>query len=424
MHIDLAMFINNLPGGVMCCEYNEPLTLRYYSKGFLDLFGYTDQEITEIYHDSFRAMIYENDIEPCLTSVAQQMAVGNSKVIEYRCYHKSGRLIWIHDRGQLIHTEDGKSVFFCILLDVTESKENQEKLQLSLERHQIISNQTNDIIFEWDAIHDTLSWSSNWQKKFGIEPVMEHARSSIMNASLLHPDSVPNIRKLSEGFEAGESYGETECMLATRTGEYLWCRLRATAQKNKDGELSRIVGVIIDIDAEKRKTDLLAKQARRDSLTNIYNKMTASERIDRRLKERADGTSYVLMLFDIDNFKRTNDTYGHMFGDQCLVQLTTALQKVLPDSAILGRIGGDEFIAFFEYPRDFNVIKRYADSIISTFVKKTCELHAGACVSCSIGIVCIPEDGCDFQTLYEKSDQALYRAKRDGKARYAIFSEK
>ena len=91
--------------------------------------------------------------------------------------------------------EDGREVFYCILLDITETKKAQEDLRLSLERHQIIMDQTNDIIFEWQVKQDTLTFSPNWEKKFGYEPVRENVHARLLDNPHLHPDDAPLLRR-------------------------------------------------------------------------------------------------------------------------------------------------------------------------------------------------------------------------------------
>lgn len=427
LNIDLNTFVNNLPGGVMCCDFNEDLTLRYYSKGFLDLFGCTEEELSDLYGDSFRKLIYEGDRRACDESVALQMSKGTSKVLEYRCYHKDGNLIWVHDRGQLITAEGGGRFFFCILLDVTESHETREQLRMSLERYRIIFDQTTEIIFEWDVGRDTIVFSSNWRKKFGYDPVSDHARDCLSEVPYVHPESIDGFRELIRRFIGGLDYGEIECRIATQANEYIWCRIRATAQKDDEGNLFRVIGIIIDIDEEKKKNDMLLEKSRRDSLTDIYNKATIAELISQRLASISEDAAYALILFDIDNFKVLNDTYGHLCGDQYLVTMSSILQELSPSETILGRVGGDEFMAFCEYSGNFSSVEEYVDRILLAFQGFALNLpdgHIGISgVSCSMGIVRIPEDGHEFQTLYYKADQALYEAKRSGKARYVVYQE-
>ena len=79
--------------------------------------------------------------------------------------------MWVLDKGQLLSGEEATPSFYCVLVDVTQGKEAQENLRLSLERHQIIMDQTNDIILEWDIRRDVLEFSPNWEKKFGYRPL-------------------------------------------------------------------------------------------------------------------------------------------------------------------------------------------------------------------------------------------------------------
>ena len=79
-----------------------------------------------------------------------QLARGNTKQIEYRVIRRDGSLRWVLDRGQLVVEPDGREVFNCILIDITEARQAQSELRLSLERHKIIMDQTTDIIFEWE----------------------------------------------------------------------------------------------------------------------------------------------------------------------------------------------------------------------------------------------------------------------------------
>ena len=106
--------------------------------------------------------------------------------------------------------EAGEEVAYSILLDITRSKQAEEELRLSLERHNIITNQTNDIIFEWDIQKDELFFSSNWEKQYGYPPIQRHVRTEILKASHLHPDDIPVFTGLMDAMTAGVPYKEPE----------------------------------------------------------------------------------------------------------------------------------------------------------------------------------------------------------------------
>ena len=101
----------NVPGGVICCEYNEELNLLQYSQGFLNMFGYSREEMEQVFHNQFRRLIYPEDLESTWNSVQIQMAQGKTKKIEYRVRCRDGRLVTVLDHGQLVE-RDGKKM--CI----------------------------------------------------------------------------------------------------------------------------------------------------------------------------------------------------------------------------------------------------------------------------------------------------------------------
>ena len=127
---DLDALMNNIPGGVMCCDATDELNLLQFSDGLLSMLGYTREELGTVFHNRFSEMIYEPDIAPTWEAVHAQLEKGNTKLIEYRMARKDGGLIWVQDRGQLMRREDGREVFYCILLDITETKKAQEDLDM------------------------------------------------------------------------------------------------------------------------------------------------------------------------------------------------------------------------------------------------------------------------------------------------------
>ncbi|MCA5964085.1 PAS domain-containing protein [Blautia sp. RD014234] len=128
------------------CRFDERLTLLQMNKGFLSMLGYTRQEISDKFRNSFWEMIDYRDRLRTLEEVQRQISLGPDKELEYRMTRGDGRTIWVLDKGHLVRDEEGAGYFCCVLVDVTRSKELEEKLRISLERHQIIMDQTTDIL--------------------------------------------------------------------------------------------------------------------------------------------------------------------------------------------------------------------------------------------------------------------------------------
>ena len=418
---DLQQLTENIPGGIFRCLYDEKLTILQVNDGFLSMFGYTRAEIRERFDDSFMAIIDPRDRSSTLLEVKRQLRQKSTKQIEYRATRSDGSTIWILDKGQLIKSESGPDSFYCILIDDTAGKEAQENLRLSLERHEIIMDQTTDIIFEWDIQKDTFIFSHNWQKKFGYEPMTENISTGTIAHSHILASDIPAFTGILEDIRQGSPYVETEVRIKKANALYIWCRIRITAQYDENCEPFKAVGVIVDIDSEKRHSQELMQKAERDTLTKLYNKGTTESIIEKHLSRCPENSLCALLIIDIDDFKNVNDTRGHLFGDAFLMEIAGKIQTLFRSGDVVGRIGGDEFIAFIRDIPDIQVATQKAQQVIENFHSLDVFNEDDAETSCSIGIACYPDHARDFHELYKRADYALYQAKRQGKNQYVIF---
>ncbi|WP_302419841.1 diguanylate cyclase [Blautia marasmi] len=421
---DLQILSDNIPGGMFSCRFDEKLTLLQMNKGFLSMLGYTQQDIEEKFQNSFWEMIEQRDREVTLAEVQRQMALGPDKELEYRMTCKDGRTIWVLDKGHLLHDEEGNQYFCCVLVDVTRSKELEEKLRLSLERHQIIMDQTTDILFEWDIQADTMIFSGNWEKKFGCPPVTQHVRRLFWQAPYILPEDQPLFTKLLSRIRGGEHYAEEEIRIINGKQNAVWCRIRITGLTDKTGRAVRAVGAILDIDAEKKKAQNLMERAQRDMLTKLYNKGSSQEYIQAVLANNVPGKMAALMIIDLDNFKHMNDTMGHLFGDALLSEVAHSIQKQFRSEDIVGRVGGDEFLVFLGQIPNAALAEQKAVQVMKAIGEMAVQELTEVELSCSIGIAIYPECGQTYHELFQRADQALYRAKNQGKGRYCIADAK
>lgn len=420
---DLHTLTKNVPGGIFRCRFDDRLTLLQMSEGFLSMLGYTREEIRERFGDSFWEMILPEDRERSLADANRQLEKGDDKELEYRITCKDGDWIWVLDKGQRILEEDGTQSFYCILVDVTRARKAQEELNLSLERHRIILDQTNDIIFEWDMKKDTLVFSSNWQKKFGYPPITTDVRKRIPQyAHVYTPDRRELGRIMAEIISGQKSYVEAEVRFQ-QADKYIWCRIRATAQYDKQGKPIKAVGVVVDIDNEKKQSQKLLEKAERDTLTKLYNKGTAQSLIEEHLNRAGPVGCDALLVIDVDNFKQVNDTKGHLFGDAFLVEVADAICGLFRGIDIVGRIGGDEFIVCIKDVPDPHMAVHKAGQVVDAFRSLAANTQNAGHVSCSVGIAVSPMHGTAFQDLYRKADHALYRAKKQGKNQCVLYDE-
>ena len=148
--------LNLIPGGVMQCRNDESYTIVAVNDGFFELFGFTREELEKRFQNRFLEMIHPSDRQNFLLEVGRQLNKGSRLSLSCRVVCKDGSYKWTASSAQLFGDEREQR-FFCIFLDLTEVRDAQEKLRLSLEHLEIIMNQSSDIIFEWDLAADEIT---------------------------------------------------------------------------------------------------------------------------------------------------------------------------------------------------------------------------------------------------------------------------
>lgn len=306
--------------------------------------------------------------------------------------------------------------------EITVRKQEQEELRLRLEQHQIIMDQTTDILFEWNIRKDTLIFSSNWRKKFGYDPIEDKISGRIPLSKNIHVEDMPAFVTIMKDTAAGKAYSETEFRIKDSSGRYRWCRIRATAQFDDDGRAIKAVGVILDINKEKHEKQNLIKMAQRDALTGIYNKAATNATVMRRMKDFDFTVLQALLIIDVDHFKAVNDTYGHMAGDNILSLVAEQMRSHVRSSDVVGRIGGDEFLVYLpevETEEDALWKAQSLHAVLGTLVPE----QGAPPITCSIGMAVFPHGTVEYADLYQYADTALYRCKDAGRNGVTVYRE-
>lgn len=415
------VFSENMPGGIHCCKCDPELTLLDMSHGFFSLTGYSQEEIETRFHNHYIEMIDPKDVEAVRAQIDAQLLKGDTLELEYRMLRGDGSLIWILDHSKRVVSDDGQVCFYCMLMDITKKMEEREQLRLSLERHRIIMDQTTDIIFEWDIQKDTLIVSGNWYKKFGYAPIQEGISQKLLVSKNVYEHDVPVFVQLIEALKGGKPYTEAELRIRNADGSFIWNRIRATAQYDRNGHPIKTIGVILDIDADKKQRQNLLERAQRDALTGLYNKEAIQELIVQKMQESEGGQYQALLIIDLDNFKQVNDTYGHLYGDTLLSDVAGILKSCFEPDALVGRIGGDEFVAYLPETAGESETAARVEQVQDAFHRYR-PLNDMLSVSCSIGVALFPQKGIDYYGLYKCADMALYHIKANGKNDFAFYN--
>jgi diguanylate cyclase (GGDEF)-like protein/PAS domain S-box-containing protein len=213
-----------------------------------------------------------------------------------------------------------------------------------------------------------------------------------------------------------------------KNGEVYPVWLSLTSVKN-EGVVTHYIAMMSDITEYKTAEDEIHQLAFYDPLTGLPNRRLLFERLQHGIERCSrDGDFLAVLMLDLDHFKPVNDTLGHLAGDQLLQQVAGRLLKRLRSSDMVARLGGDEFTILLMI-NHIDGAASVAKDIISDLSKPfylslddkidNKEVHIGA----SIGISIYGEHGVTSQSLMDKADAALYKAKDNGRNGFAYFSE-
>jgi diguanylate cyclase (GGDEF)-like protein len=165
-----------------------------------------------------------------------------------------------------------------------------------------------------------------------------------------------------------------------------------------------------------------------DELTRFFTRKDFMEEFHSRLakaRSQAVEQPLSLALFDLDHFKRINDVYGHVAGDNVLVELAHIIQEAIGENVICARYGGDEFAILFvgqEREQAFLILEQIRSAVVKMTVK-TDDSHIIEGLTTSAGVASFPVDGRSEVELLRKADQALYRAKLAGRNQVRLSYE-
>lgn len=360
-----------------------------------------------------RSEIHPQDVERVTSSLQQHMH-GLTPIFEasYRIKAANGQWVWVLDRGKVVQlNEQGQAIRMTgTLKNIQQLKETEERLSLFARCLDNISDavmvcDTNFALLEVNPAFVSMTGKSR-----------ESVLHSVFELSLYPARFLHEIRQalLDQGYWAGEIEDKKH------NGELFQAELSFDVIKDELGQVQQFVGVISDISERKKREAELNRLADTDTLTGLPNRARFSSHLTQLVREQVE---HALLVFDLDNFKKINDSLGHELGDTLLCKLSERLSLFTRFKAKLYRLGGDEFAVVLENTNDIHSITSLGKDLLKQInLPFFIEQHELAITS-SIGIVLYPEDGHDPQALLRNADTAMYHAKHEGANRYLFFND-
>ena len=446
-------------------EANQNIYCNRYSDDFL---GYSAQEIVNLKSHMLDELIDSSDIDLVKQHYQNCLDLKEDEYleIEYRIQDKQGKWHWLHGKNTIFEKDkNGKpKQVLGIAYDVTESKENQlktEQLNKRLAREVKaleIRNQeriklgemngflqacltlqeaqnalpdllkslfpnTNGAVYLISNSKDTLEAIATWgiinsDNTFLPQDCWALRRSSPHKGEPTKPGIYCNH------IHSQNNLTPTICLPMMAQGKtigLLYLRLNNSLSVSEAfQELGETVAQNIAMAfASLQLQETLRYQSLRDPLTGLFNRRFLEESLAREIDRARRKKQFIgIIMVDIDHFKHFNDTYGHEAGDLVLQQVGNYLQKQIRQYDMACRYGGEELVIIMPDASLENTILRAEE--IRKGVKELHLEHDGQKldrITISVGVSCFPDDGLQFQDLIRAADQALYKAKKQGRDR-------
>ena len=294
------------------------------------------------------------------------------------------------------------------------------------ERFRMVTTQTQAIVFDYDFQKQMLVLNGN------VKFIDKNARETYSGdeitellSRLLHENDLSVLEELRAIRDNQSSAFARELRIKCADDLYYWHRLTGTVVRGESGKPLRLVGNFINVEDEMNREIQLTRKAEIDPLSGLLNKGAFCAHVSAVLADASADNLYAFYIIDLDNFKKVNDTLGHIVGDFVISDVAQKLCTVFSENDFVGRIGGDEFAAFLKLSGNGTQIGR---QIIQAKASAVCtivdEVYSNddhdVNVTASIGVALFPAQGRTFDDLYKAADAELYKSKNKGKNQYHI----
>ncbi|MCI8631188.1 MAG: diguanylate cyclase [Firmicutes bacterium] len=296
------------------------------------------------------------------------------------------------------------------------SKRTIQLIEREKMKYNFFARLSKEILFDYTVIPEMIILSEWGAEYLGMQEKILTPKESDFGAKIFSPQDFNDLLEKMKNTTPEDSVTETKYLLDIN-GQKKWNKIIAKSVWSDDDvpEYMGAFGKIVDIDDEKKKMQHLESLATRDQLTGLLNHKAFKSEVSRIINS-GDGRKYILVFFDMDNFKMANDEYGHMFGDEVLKHAAERIKHSIRNADIASRMGGDEFLIFMEYKDDPEPqVKRIFNQISGEYKDFNIRL--------SMGISFAKDAEGEYDKLFNMADMAAYSVKQTGKNSYRFYDE-
>ena len=319
------------------------------------------------------------------------------------------------DRGQLVEIQS-------VGRDITELKRIEQALRDREERLRLVTQNMSDLVSLHQPNGRYLYATPSSLSLLGHTPEELIGRNVF---ELLHPDDRRRVQvEFYQRLLEGLSPVRIVHRIRHRNGHYLWLEtVGKTVMNPGTDRLIHIQATSRDVSDRVAIEDQLKYDALHDALTGLPNRNLLVKRLEQAINrvQHHSESPFALLFLDLDRFKIVNDSLGHLVGDQLLIVVADILRSFVREGDIAARLGGDEFVILLEEIGDVSHAIHVAERVVHSLQAPLRIGDRDVVTGTSIGIVIGTPDRQSTEAVLRDADLAMYRAKRSGRGRYALF---
>lgn len=344
---------------------------------------------------------------------------------------KSGEYRWVKMVYTNVFDKDGKPIR---AIGLSEDISSQFETEAQYQRELVFRDEvTPDLIASYKVnltkdIVENYKIERSKEKKLNYEYTYEQLLQDAADRAVSKEEKQRILRKLEYGrvlqnYRDGKPSVFAEYRRVDNKGRISWvCMIINLLKEPGTGDIIGFV-YIRNIDEKKKLELALKERADKDYMTGMYSKETTEFMVEKLLGPHRQENEYcALFMVDLDNFKYINDSLGHVYGDKVLGDLANAMSSCFDSQAILGRVGGDEFVAFLDKIPSGQWVEDMAEKLCNVLNLSYLEDENHIHISGSAGIAVAKAKDMDYRTLFQQADSAMYEAKQSGKNGYKIYN--
>ncbi|WP_321324824.1 EAL and GGDEF domain-containing protein [Thiomicrorhabdus sp.] len=320
------------------------------------------------------------------------------------------------------------SLIIWLVLRIT-LRNLSSRITQSEERYQQLLETSPDWLWETDE-KGNITYSSHQTYAllgYKSDEILSHP----INSLFANKDAKTSSLIWQQKLMLAEEFNNIEIEFLHKAGQLIYIQLSGRPMFNKRKKMIGYRGIARDITPLKQRENKINNMAYFDSLTHLANRRFMIDKLSKRISNQASSTlkPSSIIFIDLDNFKKINETRGHETGDHLIKIIAKRLQDYIPETDLLTRFSGDEFVILTKQttdiiPSEFH--NKMVNYLINLLAKINTPIHfddKSIQVEASIGIAIIPKDGNTVSEILKNADNALLQAKSSGKNHYHFFDQ-